>query len=59
MSRIVKCTRLADKTPIYMNLDAVVLLRRNEQKGFTMVTWFGGKESFVRVVEKPEEILGP
>jgi hypothetical protein len=54
----VKCTRLSDNAAIYVNLDAVNWLRRNEQDGFTVVS-FGSheKDNFIRVSEPPEEIF--
>jgi hypothetical protein len=58
MNRIVKCTRLADKAEIYINLDTVMHLRWNEEKSFTVITWPGAKENLVRVTEHPDEILG-
>jgi hypothetical protein len=58
MNRIVKCTRLADKVEIYINLDLVMWLRWNEAKSFTVIKWPGAKENFVRVTEHPDEILG-
>jgi hypothetical protein len=58
MSRVVKCTRLADRVQIYINLDTIMHLRWNEEKGFTVITWPGAKENLVRVTEHPDEILG-
>jgi hypothetical protein len=58
MSHIVKCTRLADKAEIYINLDTVMWLRWNEEKGCTVITWTGAKENLVRVTEHPDDILG-
>jgi hypothetical protein len=58
MARWVKCTRKADETPVYLNLDAVMFLRWNETESFTFVLLPGGKQNTLRVLEHPDEIFG-
>jgi hypothetical protein len=53
----VKCTRKTDGTPIYINLDTVTWLRRNEAEDFTAIAWATGEQGLVRVWEYPEKIL--
>ena len=57
MSNWTTCTRKSDEEPIYLNLDTVERMRWNEAEGCTVVVWPGGKDNFVRVLERPEEIL--
>ncbi len=54
----VQCTRKADNSPIYLNLDNAIWLRWNEEERFTAVSWTNGlMEAIVRVTETPDEIL--
>ncbi len=57
MAEWIKCTRKFDGTPVYINLDTVKWLRRNEEEDFTAISWATGDENIVRVLEYPEEIL--
>lgn len=57
MSNWVTCTRKSDEEPIYLNLDTVERMRWNEAEDCTIVVWPGGKDNFVKVLERPEEIL--
>jgi hypothetical protein len=58
MANWVTFTRKSDKGPIYVNLDTVERMRWNEAEGCTVVLWRGGKDKFVKVLERPEEVLG-
>ena len=57
MASWVACTRKSDKARIYLNLDMVERLRWNEAESCSVVLWPGGKDQFIRVLERPEEIL--
>ncbi len=57
MAEWIKCTRKFDGTPVYINLDTVKWLRRNEEEDFTAISWATGDENIVRVLEYPDEIL--
>ncbi len=51
MAEWIKCTRKFDGTPVYINLDTVKWLRRNEEADFTAISWATGDENIVRVLE--------
>ena len=57
MANWTKCTRKADNTPIYLNLDTALCLRWNEADNFTVVTLPGGKDFLIRVLEHPDDLL--
>ncbi len=57
MAEWIRCTRKLDGTPVYINLDTVKWLRRNEEEDFTAISWATGDENIVRVLEYPEDIL--
>jgi hypothetical protein len=57
MANWVICTRKVDQAPIYINLDAVMWLRWNEDEELTVLTWSSKNGEIVRVLEKPEEIF--
>ena len=57
MAEWIRCTRKLDGTPVYINLDTVKWLRRNEEEDFTAISWATGDENIVRVLEHPEDIL--
>ena len=58
MAKWVKCTRVSDNLPVYLNLDTVRWLRRNEQDKFSLISWGPGDKDLLRVVEQPQEIFG-
>jgi hypothetical protein len=58
MAKWVKCTRASDNLPVYLNLDTVRWLRRNEQDKLSLISWGSGDKDHIRVVEQPEEIFG-
>ena len=58
MANWVECIRVADGSPIYLNLDNAIWLRWNDEEHFTAVSWVNGlTEAIVRVKETPEEIF--
>ena len=57
MANWVICTRKLDATPLYLNLDAAVCLRWNNDEQVTVVTWSGTKGDLIRVLETPEQIF--
>ena len=57
MAEWIRCTRKLDGSPVYINLDTVKWLRRNEEEDFTAISWATGDENIVRVLEYPEDIL--
>jgi hypothetical protein len=59
MAEWVRCTRKFDGMAVYINLDTVKWLRRNDEEDFTAISWATGDENIVRVLEYPEDILPP
>ena len=61
MAKWVKCTRISDDSPVYINLNAVSWLRRNEREQFTVISFDARvKDNLIRVSEEPVEIFaGP
>ncbi len=57
MANWIKCTRKADKTPIYVNIDTAMSMRWNENEHATVIAHAGGDIDAVKVAERPEEIL--
>jgi len=57
MANWIKCTRKADKTSIYVNIDTAMSIRWSETDHATIVAYAGGDIDAVRVVESPESIL--
>ena len=58
MAKWVKCTRVSDNLPVYVNLDKVRWLRRNVQEEFSLISLGPGDKDLIRVVEQPEKIVG-
>ena len=57
MANWIKCTRKADKTNIYLNIDMAMSIRWSQTDHATIVAYAGGDIDAVRVVESPESIL--
>lgn len=58
MAQWIECTRASDNTPVRINLDTVSWMRRNEEEGFTVISFKAPwKDNSIRVLEQPEEIL--
>jgi hypothetical protein len=53
----VECTRKADNTRIYLNMDAVRWLRWDEAGKFTIIAWSSGPKNAIRILESPSELL--
>ena len=58
MAKWVKCTRVSDNLPVYVNLDKVRWLRRNAQEKFSLISLGPEDKDLIRVVEQPEKIVG-
>ncbi|MGB7101931.1 MAG: hypothetical protein WBD95_24585 [Xanthobacteraceae bacterium] len=57
MASWVKCTRKVDNALLYVNLDLAVSVRWNDLEGFTAVSFGGGKENTVRILEHPDDLV--
>jgi hypothetical protein len=57
MANWVKCTRKADKTAIFVNVDIAMSIRWSESDHATIVAYAGGDIDLVKVLERPEDIL--
>ncbi len=59
MATWIKCTRKADKTPIYVNIDTAMSMRWLEKEQATIIAHAGGDIDALKPPERPEEILIP